>query len=468
VDGFIVHNGRIFVPESSALWAHILATAHGVGHEGVQKTLHRLRTLFYSPHANKLVRDFVLSCTTCQRNKSEHLHLAGLLQPLPVPSAIWQDIAMDFVEGFPKVGGKSIVLTVVDRLSKYTHFIALGHPYLATSVARAFFDQVVRLHGIPCSIVSDRDPVFTSSFWTELFQLAGVMLHLSSEFHPQTDDQSEVTNRILGVYLRCLAGDRPRSWLRWLPWTEFCYNSSYQTALRTTPFEVIYGRPPPTMVSYQAGVARVTALDKQLVERDMFLSQIRERLLHAQDYMKQHYDTAHRDIVFVPGDWAWLRLHHRKAAGITDSSAAKLSPRFYGPYLVLERVGPVAYRLQLPPRAKIHNVFHVVFLKKYTGDPPTSMVPLPPIVHGRVVPTPAEVKMARVVRGHWEICVSWIGRASADTTWEHLEDFRATYPDFQLEDKLFSKEGGNVVDAFTGVHYQRRRKKQVAGSGSSG
>jgi len=169
---------------------------------------------------------------------------------------------MDFVEGFPKVGGKSVVLTVVDRLSKYAHFIALGHPYSATSVARAFFDQVVRLHGIPCSIVSDRDPVFTSAFWTELFQLAGVKLHLSSAFHPQTDGQSEVTNRILGVYLHCLASDRPRSWLRWLPWTEFCYNSSYQTALRATLFEVVYGRPPPTMASYQAGVARVTALDK--------------------------------------------------------------------------------------------------------------------------------------------------------------------------------------------------------------
>jgi len=376
---------------------------------------------------------------------------------------------MDFVEGFPKVGGKSVVLTVVDRLSKYAHFIALGHPYSATSVARAFFDQVVRLHGIPCSIVSDRDPVFTSAFWTELFQLAGVKLHLSSAFHPQMDGQSEVTNRILGVYLRCLASDRPRSWLRWLPWTEFCYNSSYQTALQATPFEVVYGRPPPTMASYQTGVTRVTVLDKQLVERDTFLAQIRERLLHAQDYMKQHYDTAHRDVVFAPGDWAWLRLHHRTAAGITDTSAAKLRPRFYGPYLVLERVRPVAYRLQLPPRAKIHNVFHVVFLKKYTGDPPASMVPLPPIVHGRVVPTPAAVKMARVVRGHWEICVSWVGRAPADTTWEHLEDFRATYPDFQLEDKLFSKEGGNVVDAFTGVQYQRRRKKQqVVGSGFSG
>jgi len=86
-----------------------------------------------------------------------------------VPTAVWQDIALDFVEGFPKVGGKSVVLTVVDRFSKYVHFIALGHPYTATSVARAFFDQIVRLHGIPCSIVSDRDPVFTSSFWKELF-----------------------------------------------------------------------------------------------------------------------------------------------------------------------------------------------------------------------------------------------------------------------------------------------------------
>jgi hypothetical protein len=89
------------------------------------------------------------------------------------------------------------------------HFIALGHPYSATSVARTFFDQIVRLHGIPCSIVSDQDPVFTSSFWTELFQLSGVQVRLSSAFLPQTDGQSEVTNRILGVYLHCLAGDRP-------------------------------------------------------------------------------------------------------------------------------------------------------------------------------------------------------------------------------------------------------------------
>ena len=250
-----------------------------MGHEGVQKTLRRLRASFYNPAANRLVREFVHGCATCQRNKTEHLHPAGLLQPLPVPTAVWQDIALDFVEGFPRVGGKLVVLTVVDRFSKYAHFIALGHPYSATSVARAFFDQIVRLHGIPCSIVSDRDPVFTSTFWTELFQLSGVELRLSSAFHPQTDGQSEVTNRILGVYLRCLAGDRPRSWLHWLPWAEFSYNSSYQTALRATPFEVVYGRPPPAMASYQPGVARVTALDKQLKERDVFLQEIRDRIL---------------------------------------------------------------------------------------------------------------------------------------------------------------------------------------------
>ena len=118
---------------------------------------------------------------------------------------------MDFIERFPRVGGKTVILTVVDRFSKYAHFIALGHPYTAISVARVFFDNIVRLHGVPCSIVSDRDPVFTSTFWTELFNLAGVMLWLSTAFHPQTDGQSEVTNRIIGVYLRCLAEDRPKS-----------------------------------------------------------------------------------------------------------------------------------------------------------------------------------------------------------------------------------------------------------------
>jgi hypothetical protein len=250
VDALLLFNGKVYVPDASPLWPQILEDAHAAGHEGIQKTLHRLRLSFYNPHMRRLVRDFVAGCTVCQRNKSEHLHPAGLLQPLPVPSSVWSDIAMDFIEGFPKVGGKSVVLTVVDRFSKYAHFIPLGHPYSANSVARAFFDEIVRLHGFPSSIVSDRDPIFTSDFWKELFRLAGVKLLLSSAFHPQTDGQSEVTNRTITMYLRCLAGDRPRTWIKWLPWAEFCYNSSFQTAIGLTPFQVVYGRPPPALLQF--------------------------------------------------------------------------------------------------------------------------------------------------------------------------------------------------------------------------
>jgi hypothetical protein len=160
-DGLLLHGRRIFVPDHDDLCHQVLLMAHSAGHEGVQKTLHRLRADFYIPGDWALVQDWVRSCETCQRNKTETLRPAGVLQPLEVPSQVWADISMDFIEGLPKVGGKSVILTVVDRFSKYAHFIALGHPYTAASVARAFFDGIVRLHGFPASIVSDRDPVFT-------------------------------------------------------------------------------------------------------------------------------------------------------------------------------------------------------------------------------------------------------------------------------------------------------------------
>ncbi|KAF0928095.1 hypothetical protein E2562_037873 [Oryza meyeriana var. granulata] len=116
--------------------------------------------------------------------KLEHLHPAGLLMPLPIPTVVWADIGLDFVEALPRVNGKSVILSIVDRFSKYCHFIALGHPYTAESVAQAFFADIVRLHGVPQSIVSDRDPVFTSTFWRELMRLMGTRLHMSSAFQP--------------------------------------------------------------------------------------------------------------------------------------------------------------------------------------------------------------------------------------------------------------------------------------------
>jgi len=158
-DDLILKEGRMFILSTSPLVLVVLSLAHTTGHEGAQKTLQCLRTKFYLEHDPRQVRDFVRACSTCQRNKTEALHPAGRLQPLPVPSRIWADIAMDFVKALPKVHGKSVILTVVDRFSKYAHFIPLGHPYTASSVAQAFFQDIVRLHGFSESIVSDRDPV---------------------------------------------------------------------------------------------------------------------------------------------------------------------------------------------------------------------------------------------------------------------------------------------------------------------
>lgn len=162
-DGLLLKGGRVYVLEASPSLLAILSTTHA-GHEGFQKTLQRLRSDFYVPHARRAVQNFVRACVICQRNKTDHLHPAGLLQPLVVPTTVWADISMDFIEGLPCVHGKSVILSVIDRFSKYAHFIPLGLPYTATTVARVFFHEIVRLHGIPQSIVSDRDPVFTSTF----------------------------------------------------------------------------------------------------------------------------------------------------------------------------------------------------------------------------------------------------------------------------------------------------------------
>jgi hypothetical protein len=151
------------------------------------------------------------------------------------------------------------------------------------------FAEVVRLHGVSQSIVSDRDPAFTSSFWKEL-TLTGSKLYMSSAFHPQTDGQSEATNHVIAMYLRCFTNDRPRQWLRWLPWAEYTYNTAYQSSLHAPPFRVVYGCDPPSIRSYEPGDTRVAAVAQEMEERAAFLDDIRYRLQQAQKSQKHAYD----------------------------------------------------------------------------------------------------------------------------------------------------------------------------------
>jgi transposase InsO family protein len=193
----------------------------------------------------KDVETWVTECPVCQRSKHEHCQYPGILDPLPVPDMAWTHISMDFVEGLPKSQGKDVIMVVVDRFTKYAHFVPLSHPYTVDSVAQAFIDNIVKLHGPPLCIVSDRDRIFTSSMWQSIFKSLKVQLRFSSSYHPQSDGQTERVNQCLENYLRCMTFQEPRKWLSWLPLAEFWYNTSFHTSLQLTPFQALYGFPPP-------------------------------------------------------------------------------------------------------------------------------------------------------------------------------------------------------------------------------
>jgi hypothetical protein len=223
-DGLLLYKNRILLGQSPQLKHKVLSFVHSdptSGHSGYDKTLQRAKKDFFWKGMRKDLKSFIRGCDVCQRSKHENSLPAGLLQPLPIPSRVWSHITMDFIEGLPLSQGQSVIMVVVDRLSKYAHFLALSHPYTAVTVARMFVSQVFKLHGMPLSIVSDRDPVFTSAFWSEFFKLQGTSLDMSSSYHPQTDGQSKIVNKCLENYLRCFTQDNPKQWVSWLPWAEY-------------------------------------------------------------------------------------------------------------------------------------------------------------------------------------------------------------------------------------------------------
>ncbi|RVW58447.1 Transposon Ty3-I Gag-Pol polyprotein [Vitis vinifera] len=192
--------GKLVVGVNEQLRREILNSFHDSptgGHSGVYVTTKRISAVVYWKGLRKFVREYVRNCSVCQRFKPENKPYSGLLQPLPVPEGVFTDITMDFIEGLPKSNGKTAIFVVVDRLTKYGHFMLLPHPYTAKMVAQVFLDSVYKLHGLPHSITCDRDPIFTSVFWQEFFKLQGVSLQLSTAYHPQRTVRTEVVNRCI-------------------------------------------------------------------------------------------------------------------------------------------------------------------------------------------------------------------------------------------------------------------------------
>jgi hypothetical protein len=183
-DGLLFFKERIYVAPESTLQQDIIAQFHDSSHEGFLKTFHRIRANFYWQGMRDSIKTFIRECSVCQQHKVEQLSPIGLLQPLPIPNKVWDDIFMDFIDGLPSSHGKTTIFVVVDQLSKYAHFVPIAHPYTTIGVAQIFFDYVFKLHGMPRTIVCDRDSTFTSAFWSELFRLSGTSFNFSSAYHP--------------------------------------------------------------------------------------------------------------------------------------------------------------------------------------------------------------------------------------------------------------------------------------------
>jgi hypothetical protein len=287
--GLLLKKGRLWVVRKSPFKLQLLAFVHSnltVGHSGYHKTVHHAKANFYWRGMRQDIRRFVQECEVCQVSKPETIHPSGLLQPLPIPSRVWSDISMDFIEGLPLSHGSSVILVVVDRFTKYGHFIALTHPFIASKVAQVFLANVLKLHGMPTTIVSDRDPVFTSSFWQELFKLQGISLAYSSANHPQSDGQTEALNKCVETYLRCYTASKPKQWSTWLPMAEWWYNTNHHSSTGITPFEVVYGYPPPSLLSYVPGTSANLAVDTQLQDLNVIINLLKEHLHKAQNRMK--------------------------------------------------------------------------------------------------------------------------------------------------------------------------------------
>jgi hypothetical protein len=431
--GILRHKGRIYVGADAALQQRLISAFHDSpqgGHSGFPVTYRRISSLFSWPGMKTKIREYVRACHICQQAKPERLPPAGLLQPLPVPSEPWEVATMDFIDGLPPSRTYNCLLVVVDKFSKYAHFIPLKHPYTASKVADLFVDNIYRLHSMPLSLVSDRDPVFTSHFWQAVFCATGTQLKMSTANHPETDGQTERVNQSIECYLRCFISAHPHQWAKWISLCEFWYNTNWHSSLGKSPFEVLYGRQPRYFGITATDHIAPPDVQEWLKERSLILASVRQHLLRMQQRMKHQADKNRRERSFSVGDQVFLRLQPYIQSSVVRRANHKLSFKFFGPYEVLERIGQVAYKLQLPESSRVHPVFHVSQLKPCVG-PGTQVTQTLPAADA-LFQVPIQVLHQRVrQRGHrtvTQVLVQWSGTDEAQATWEDLERLKQAFP----------------------------------------
>jgi transposase InsO family protein len=371
---------RICVPRDKALLEQIVREAHNSRysiHPGITKMYKDLKTRYWWKDMRRDIAHYVAYCDTCSRVKIEHQKPAGLLKPLEIPVWKWEDISMDFVVGLPRTPkGNDSVWVIVDRLTKVAHFVPVKTRYATKKLVDLYVEHILRLHGAPRSIVSDRGPQFVAKFWKSFHQLLGTTLSYSTAFHPQTDGQTETVNQVLEDMLRAYARTYDTNWERSLPFAEFSYNNSFQASLRMAPYKALYRRKCRTALAWSEVGERTLFWLAIIEEAEEKVEKVRENLSIAQSHQKSYADKRRKELTFADGDSVYLKVSPLRGTK-RFLVKGKLAPRYVGPYQITKRIGSLAYQLALPEvMAGVHPVFHVSQLKKSEKEVEAKQVPM--------------------------------------------------------------------------------------------
>lgn len=434
---------RLCVPNDEKLRTAVISEQHDgpvAAHPGIQRSQFKVAQWYYWPTLEKDVREYVSSCETCMRWKSSSLKKIGKLMPIPIPNECWEVVSMDFVVGLPASNGFDAILTVVDKLSKRAKYIPTHTTADAEDVARSFFDGVVRHHGLPQVIISDRDPKFTSTFWKSLMNQMGVKLSMTTAHRAQSDGQTERQNLVLEDALRCMVSYHGNDWANHLSTIEYAHATLVSSSTKLSPFTIDTGRQPRSITqsefsSSTEDIPLVEYAQRFVNERKKLVELARKNLLAAQERQKQYYDKKRREVKFVEGDLVLLstkNLSLRIAADGAKDKKNKLAAKRIGPFRISKMLSENVARLELPEKlSRLHPTFNVELLTHYVENPtkfktrPTSKS-APIIVDEEAGEKYVVEKLLefRQVRRKREWLVKWQSYPEHESTWEPEKEIK--------------------------------------------